>query len=154
MASLMEENKPTIIVMNKSDILDMTQRREFEEDIKDKFKFASFLPIIFISALNRKGISKIFQHIEQMEERLKTNISKGQLNEFLMDIQMLKKPPRHNGIEVKLKYMTYENKGIPTFVIFANRPDLVHFSYKRFIENQIRTLFNFEGIPIVFKYKR
>ena len=81
-------------------------------------------------------------------------IQKGQLNEFLMDIQMMKKPPRHNGMEIKLKFISYENKGKPTFIIFANKPEYIHFSYKRFIENQIRQIFEFDGIPLVFKYKR
>ena len=98
--------------------------------------------------------SKIFDEIVRIDNRLKTEIQKGQLNEFLMDIQMLKKPPRHNGMEIKLKFITYTNKGKPTFIIFANKPEYIHFSYKRFIENQIRQIFEFEGIPLVFKYKR
>ena len=154
MSQLMEEDKATIIVVNKVDLLDMSQKKLMEDEIRHKFKFVPFLPILFISAMNRKGISKIFDEIVRIDNRLKSEIQKGQLNEFLMDIQMMKKPPRHNGMEIKLKFISYENKGKPTFIIFANKPEYIHFSYKRFIENQIRQIFEFEGIPLVFKYKR
>ncbi len=155
MGVLAKELKPTIVVVNKMDEIDVEARKEVEAQIRNKFKFAhSWIVVKFISAKNKKNIDKVFKEIEEIKERKNINISKSQLNDFLMDIQILKKPPRHNGILVKLKYITYVNNEFPHFIIFSNHPDKIHFSYKRFIENQIRNIFDFRGIPIKISFRK
>ncbi len=155
MGVLAKELKPTIVVVNKMDEIELEERKEAEAFIRNKFKFAhGWIVIKFISAKNKKNIDKVFKEIEEIKERKNIDISKSQLNDFLMDIQMLKKPPRHNGILVKLKYITYVNNEFPHFIIFSNHPDKIHFSYKRFIENQIRNIFDFRGIPIKISFRK
>ena len=153
MGLLKENHKPTIVLINKIDILSAEDRKKAEDDIRTKFKFAQWVPIMFISAKENKGIHKVFDKINTIRSASKQEINKSRLNEFLLDIQMLKKPPRYNGIAVKLTYITYSNTNKPHFIIFSNHPDKIHFSYKRFIENQIRNIFNFEGVPIKISYK-
>lgn len=153
MGILKEEYKPTIVVVNKMDELSIKEKKEAELDIRLKFKFASWVPIMFISALNKKNIHKLMDKILVIEELRKLSVNKSSLNEFLMDIQMIKKPPRHNGINIKLNYITFSNTRFPHFIIFSNHPEWVHFSYVRFIENQIRNVFDLDGIPIKISIK-
>lgn len=148
MGILKEEYKPTIIAVNKIDELSVDERKEVEQEIRAKFKFAPWVPIMFISAKEKKNINKLMDRVVELDERRKFEANKSALNDFLMDIQMIKKPPRHNGINIKLSYMTFSNTRFPHFIIFSNHPDWVHFSYVRFIENQIRNAFDLEGIPI------
>ena len=148
MGILKEEYKPVIVAVNKVDELSIEDRREIKTVIRNKFKFAPWVPIMFISAKEKKNIHKLMEKIKEIDTKRGLEINKSSLNEFLMEIQMIKKPPRHNGINIKLSYITYLNKKFPHFIIFSNHPEWVHFSYIRFIENQIRNIFNLEGIPI------
>ncbi len=148
MGLLKDEYKPVIVAINKIDELTLEERKEVENDIRFKFKFASWVPIMTISAKEKKNIYKLMDKVNDLDERRKIDINKAVLNEFLMDLQMIKKPPRHNGINIKLNYVTFSNNEFPHFIIFANHHEWVHFSYIRFIENQIRNVFNLEGIPI------
>ncbi len=148
MGALKDEYKPVIIAINKIDELSMEERKEAELDIRTRFKFAPWVPIMAISAINKKNINKLMNKVFEIEANRKMVINKSALNEFLMDIQMIKKPPRHNGIDIKFNYVTFSNNKFPHFIIFSNHPDWVHFSYVRFIENQLRNIFNLEGIPI------
>ncbi|NOQ50044.1 MAG: ribosome biogenesis GTPase Der [Mycoplasmataceae bacterium] len=154
MGIIKEQIKPAIILVNKSDLISYEDRLEIVQIIKDKFKFASYVPVEFISAKNNKNIPKIFSLIEKIRSDLVQEINKSKLNDFLMDLQMIKKPPRHHGIEVKLSYITYSNTYFPHFIIFSNHPKYLHFSYLRFIENQIRKIFDFTGIPIKITVKK
>lgn len=151
---LSESYKPTIIIVNKIDKIKGLDRHKIREELAEKFKFASWAPIIFISAQNKKYLHDLFNWIEVIEERRHFNVSKQQLNNFLMEVQILKKPPRNKGIEIKLKYITYSNTKYPHFIIFANHPDRVHFSYQRFLENQLRNIFKLEGIPIKITFRK
>ncbi len=153
MGILKEELKPTIVFINKMDQLSLEEREEAKLDVIEKFKFAPWIQIEFISALSKKNVHKIFKMIDDLDERRKLKINKSTLNEFLMDIQIIKKPPRYNGILIKLNYITYSNNGFPHFIIFANHPEKIHFSYKRFIENQLRNIFDLRGIPIKISFR-
>jgi len=123
MGILKEEYKPVIIGVNKIDQLNNEDKKELEDSIRVKFKFAPWVPIMFISALERKNIIKLLQKAKKLNELRKIQIKKSSLNNFLMEIQMIKKPPRHNGIEIKLNYITYSNIKFPHFIIFSNRPN-------------------------------
>lgn len=153
MGILNDEYKPTIAVVNKSEEIVELKKREFKDSVKNKLKFAPWIPIIFISAKTGNNLPKLFTKIEQIDELRKFNVSQSKLNEFLMDLQLIKKPPRHTGREIKLTYITFINKKFPHFIIFSNYPDLIHFTYQRFIENQIRNVFDLEGIPIKISFR-
>ncbi|BDU67473.1 MAG: GTPase Der [Candidatus Tyloplasma litorale] len=145
---LKDEFKPVVIAINKIDELSNEERKEVELEIRNKFKFAPWVPIIFISAKEGKNVNKLMKKVIELGDIRKINLSKSILNQFLSDIQMIKKPPRHNGVNIKLNYITFSNTRFPHFIIFSNHPQWVHFSYIRFIENQIRNVFDLEGIPI------
>ncbi len=151
---LKEEYKPTIILVNKMDLLTPEELKDFHTKISSEFKFFNDPYIVNISALSNKNINKIFDAIHYIDDALEQKIPIPKLNQFLMDIQMIKSPPRHNGINVKLSYITYSNTRFPHFIIFANHPDYVHFSYKRFIENNLKSVFQFKGIPIKISFRK
>ncbi len=151
---LKEEYKPTIILINKTDLLSQEEIINFEKLLREEFKFFNDPYIINISALKNKKINKIFQSIKKIDESLNQEISIKKLNNFLIDLQMIKKPPRHNGISVKLGFITYSNNRYPHFIIFSNHPKYIHFSYERFIENNIKKAFNFKGIPLKISFKK
>ncbi|AHK22206.1 ribosome biogenesis GTPase Der [Candidatus Hepatoplasma crinochetorum] len=151
---LKDEYKPTILLINKTDQFINSDYENVKLEIKNKFKFASWVKVEFISAKTGKNLDNLFEIVNQVWENKNKNIKKSHLNQFLNDIQMLKTPPRHNGILIKFDYITYFNKNYPNFIIFTNYPQYIHFSYKRFIENQIRKIFNFEGIPFKITFKR
>ncbi|RKX67030.1 MAG: ribosome biogenesis GTPase Der [Tenericutes bacterium] len=145
---LKDKKKPTIIVVNKADLLDPEDRKEELRNLEAHFDYATYMPIIFISAETGRNIPKLFEMFDKLEEERTREINKHQLNEFLIDLIFVKKPPRHNGIEVKLKYITFVKDVVPHFIIFSNKPEFLHFSYQRFIEKQIRIVFNLQNIPV------
>ncbi|BDV03364.1 MAG: GTPase Der [Candidatus Hepatoplasma scabrum] len=151
---LKSEYKSTILLVNKIDLYSGDDYKKIKDEIKRKFKFAPWVAIEFISAKTGKNLDNIFNLIEKVWENRHKEIKKSTLNQFLNDLQILKIPPRHNGILIKLNYITYSNKQYPNFVIFANYPQYIHFSYKRFIENQIREIFDFEGVPIKLTFRK
>lgn len=153
MGILKDEYKPVIVAINKIDELSEEERKETIAEIRKKFNFASWVSIMLISAKNKKNTVKLLKSSIELDEKRKLDINKSALNNFLMEIQMIKKPPRHNGVNIKLSYITYSNTKFPHFIIFSNHPEWVHFSYVRFIENQIRNVFNLEGVPIKISIK-
>ncbi len=153
LAILKQDLKPAIIIVNKIDLISDAERKEMEKQLQEKFAFASFASIMFVSALKKRNINKIFEEVERIHRRLSEDIASQKLNQFLREIQMIKMPPRHLGELVILHSMEFENKRYPHFIITCSKPELVHFSYKRFIENQIRNVFDFKSIPIRISYK-
>lgn len=151
---LKDNLKPTILLINKLDLYKNIDLEKIKKDLKGKTKFAPFFKILFISAKNNKNLDKIFPLIEEVIENSKRKISISKLNDFLLELQLIKKVPNYHGINVKLTYMSYQNKNYPHFIVFSNHPNMIHFSYKRFIENQIRKIFNFEGVPIKITFKK
>lgn len=151
--SVKEKYKPIILLVNKLDLIDNKRKEEIKNQIIEKIKFASWAPVHFISAKKSLNLDEIFDYVEKIEKSKTISIKKSVLNQFLIDLQMIKSVPRYNGIEIKLRYITYAYNGYPHFIIFANHPEKIHFSYKRFIENQIRKYFDFEAIPIKITFR-
>lgn len=151
---LKEEYKPTIILINKMDLLTSEELSAFLEKVKNEFKFFNDPYIINVSALQNKKVNKIFEAIDSIFASLSQNISISSLNNFLIDVQMIKKPPRHNGLNVKLSYVTYSNNKYPHFIFFSNYPQYVHFSYQRFLENNIKRALDFKGVPIKMSFRK
>ncbi|AKX34447.1 GTP-binding protein EngA [Spiroplasma litorale] len=146
-----EENKPIIIVANKWDLVekkDSNSMNKKEEEIKSYFKYLSYAKILFTSATEKVRVNKIFELIDTINNNLKKRIKTSLLNEIFNKAQLINPSPKHNGGRLKIYYGSQVEAYIPTFVLFVNNPSFVHFSYKRFLENQIRQYFDFTGVPI------
>ena len=120
------------------------QRKKYEND----FSFMSYAPIIFISAKTGQRIDRLFELIKYVNEQNAMRITTGMLNEVLARATSRVQPPSDKGKRLKLYYITQPSTRPPTFVVFVNRADLFHFSYQRYIENQIRETFGLEGTPV------
>ena len=147
-----EQGKASIIVVNKWDLIekDNTTMKEFEEKLQRDFSFMSYAPFVFISAKTGQRVPKLFAKIREVYEQNAMRISTGMLNDVLAYATTRVQPPSDKGRRLKIYYMTQASTKPPTFVIFVNRADLFHFSYQRYIENQIRSTFGLTGTPVRF----
>ncbi len=145
-----EAGKGIIIVVNKWDLIqkDSKTMNSFIEDIHDKLRFLQYAPILFASALTKQRVFRLGELIKFVSEQQNMRITTGILNELLADAKLVNPPPMRYGKAVKLYYMTQVGVKPPTFVIFTNKAEGVHFSYLRFLENRLRESFGFEGTPI------
>ncbi|PPE06475.1 ribosome biogenesis GTPase Der [Mesoplasma corruscae] len=145
-----EEKKPIIIVANKWDLVEDKEKKilEKEEEIRSYFKYLAYAKVLFVSTRDKTRISKIFSSIEDIKVGLTKKIKTSVFNEVLNKAQLINPAPNFNGGRLKIYYGSQVEAYLPTFVLFVNNPDYAHFSYKRFIENQIRLQFGFEGVPI------
>lgn len=148
-----EQGKACIIAVNKWDAVenktDKTMK-EMTEELERSFSFMSYAPFLFISAATGQRLNKLFEMIVHVKEQNSIRISTGVLNDLLAYCTARVQPPSDKGRRLKIYYMTQPSTNPPTFVAFVNRADLFHFSYQRYIENQIRESFGLEGTPIRF----
>lgn len=147
-----EEGKGCIIAVNKWDLVEKNDKtmKEFRDKLMNDFSFMSYAPIIFISAKTGQRIDRLFRLIKYVSEQNSMRISTGKLNEVLADAVERVQPPSDKGKRLKLMYITQPSTNPPTFVVFVNHRELFHFSYQRYLENQIRSTFGLEGTPIRF----
>lgn len=153
-----EEKKPIIIVINKWDtILDKKNdtMKKMREELYAELPFLSYAPIEFVSALTGQRTTKLLEHAEAVFAEYNKRISTGLLNTVISDAIIMNNPPTRKGRVVKINYATQISTAPPRFVLFCNYPELVHFSYGRYIENKLRESFGFEGTPIdvIFEHK-
>ena len=148
----LEEGKACIIAVNKWDIVekDGTTMDSYRKSLMNDFSFMSFAPIIFISAKTGQRLDRLFELIKYVHTQNTMRISTGKLNDILAESTARVQPPSDKGRRLKIFYMTQASTKPPTFVCFCNRADLFHFSYQRYLENQIRSTFGLEGTPIRF----
>ena len=148
----LEQGKACIIAVNKWDLIekDGTTMDAFRKKLMVDFSFMSYAPIIFISAKTGQRIDRLFELITYVYAQNTMRISTGKLNDILADATARVQPPTDKGRRLKIYYITQAQTAPPTFVCFCNRADLFHFSYQRYLENQIRTTFGLEGTPIRF----
>ncbi len=147
---IVENYKSCIIVVNKWDAVvkdDKTMKR-FEEKIRDEFKFLDYAPIVFVSALHKERIQTLFPALELAYENYSKEFTTSVLNDVLQDAVAMFPAPLFNKGRAKFNYMTQVATKPPTFVVFVNNPDFVHFSYERYLLNQFRKAFDFQGTPI------
>ena len=145
-----EAGKASIVIVNKWDLVEKetgTMER-MRKDIMRDLSFMSYAPILFISALTGQRTERIFELINFANDQTNMRITTGMLNDVLTDAQMRVQPPTDKGRRLKIYYMTQTGVRPPSFVVFCNRRDLFHFSYQRYLENQIRAVFGLEGTPI------
>ncbi len=148
-------NIPTIIAVNKWDLVKKNEKtmNEFIKKIKFKFHYIPWAPIIFISAKKKSRINKIFEKIDLINEQLKIKVNNSLLNEIILKSVAHNPPPLFKGHRLNISYATQIKAQIPSFVIFTNNPKYLHFSYARFIENIIRKSFGLDAVPITVYYK-
>ena len=147
-----EQGKASIIAVNKWDAIEKNDNtmKEFQTKLENDFSFMSYVPFVFISAKTGQRVNKLFEMINYVNEQNCMRISTGTLNDVLSYATTRVQPPSDKGRRLKIYYMTQPSTKPPTFVTFVNRSDLFHFSYQRYIENQIRSTFGLTGTPVRF----
>lgn len=147
-----ESGKGVIIAINKWDLVEKDDKtmQEFTKQLKEKFAYMDYAEYLFISAETGQRIHKIYDLVNMIHDNQLMRIKTGVLNEILAKATAMKQPPSDKGKRLKLFYITQASVSPPTFVIFVNDRELMHFSYTRYIENQIRENFGFRGTPIRF----
>ena len=145
-----EAGKGCIIAVNKWDAVEKSDKtmQEFTKKLQEDFSFMSYAPFVFISAVTGQRIAKLFDLITYVSEQNAIRISTGRLNDLLGMATSRVQPPSDKGKRLRIFYITQSSTKPPTFVCFVNRAELFHFSYQRYIENQIRETFGLEGTPI------
>ena len=148
----LEQGKACIIAVNKWDIVEKDGQTmdNYRKKLAIDFSFMSFAPIIFISAKTGQRLDKLFELIKYVHAQNAMRISTGKLNDILADAVMRVQPPTDKGKRLRIYYMTQASTCPPTFVCFCNNKELFHFSYQRYLENQIRSVFGLEGTPVRF----
>lgn len=139
-----------VIVVNKWDTLkkDSYTMKEFESHIRNEFQYLSYAPIVFVSAKTHQRLNELPKLIKRVDENHSKRVSSAVLNDVIMDAIAHNPTPTDNGKRLRIYYATQVAVKPPTFVIFVNDPELMHFSYERFLENQLRAAFDFEGTPL------
>lgn len=147
-----EQGKACIIAVNKWDAVEKDDKtmKAFTDRVREGFAFMSYASIMFISAKTGQRVDKLLEEIKKINEQHKRRITTGMLNDVLNEAMNKQQPPSDKGKRLKIFYGTQASVAPPTFVLFCNSKDLFHYSYLRFIENQIRATFGFDGTPIHF----
>ncbi len=145
-----DNKKASIIVVNKWDLIEKetNTQRDFEREIRTKLSFMSYVPVVFVSVKTGRGIDKLFEVIDQVNENYSFRIRTGVLNQVLRDATALNPPPSDKGKRLKLLYASQVTTRPPKIILSVNEKELCHFSYLRYLENQFRKNFNFQGVPL------
>jgi GTP-binding protein len=145
-----ENKKALIIIVNKWDAIEKTDKtmHEWENKIREEFRFLSYIPIVFLSALTKSRIHTLIPIIKKTYENYSRRVSTSLLNEVISESMLATPPKAHNQKIIKVYYATQVKEKCPTFVLFVNDTEAMHFSYYRFLENRLRENFDFFGTPI------
>ena len=148
----LDQGKACVIAVNKWDAVEKDGKTmdTYRKDLMKDFSFMSYAPIIFISAKTGQRLDRLFELIKYAHQQNTMRISTGMLNDLLSESTARVQPPTDKGKRLKIYYMTQASTKPPTFVCFCNRADLFHYSYQRYLENQIRATFGLEGTPVRF----
>jgi GTP-binding protein len=139
-----EGGRPVILVINKWDLISSGKRKEFEQNIRDRLKFLDYAPMIFMSALNATGVKQLFERIRRINESAFKRVTTGELNRFVENLHFE---------ERKVLYITQASVRPPSFILFTDKAGPLHFSHERYLMNQLRKRFGFEGTPIHIKIR-
>ena len=148
-----ERGKGLIFVVNKWDTVTDTTIQEYEKLMRAEFQFATYAPIVFVSALTKKRIHTLMPEIVKVNENISREIKTSVLNEIIQDSYQLNIPPSYKGKRLKIYFTSQTGINPPKFTLRVNNKRLVHFSYERYLENKIRENFNYEGTPIILQFK-
>lgn len=148
----MDASKAVIIVVNKWDAVEKNDKsmQEWIKKIKSHFVFLDYAPIVFVSALKNQRVHTVFEQIKIVYQNYTRRVATNVLNDVLLDATLIQQAPFFNGDRLKIYYASQVEKNPPSFVLFVNDPNYLHFSYQRYLENKLREAFNFEGTPIKF----
>ena len=153
----MEFNKPIILVINKWDLVkkDTNTINEFKKRINKEFKFITWAPILFISVLENQRIEKLKKTIVDVKKNIERKIKTSILNEVILEAQQMQPAPSYKGKRLNITYIKQIDGKVPTFLLTVNDKEALHFTYKRYLENQLRENFDFSGTPInlIFRNK-
>jgi GTP-binding protein len=148
-----ERGRAMIVALNKIDLVSKGDLAKAEENAREKLAFAPYVPIVRTSAKTGRGISELFATIDRVREASVKRVTTGELNRFFEHVIETRPPPTMGGRAPRLYYATQAQIAPPTFIAMTNAPDSIHFSYKRFVVNQLRKSFGFEGVPVRVHYK-
>lgn len=145
-----EQGKPSVILYNKWDLVEKDSQtvNKYKQSLAQNLKFMDYFVVEYVSAKDGTRLNRIMEKVEYVYNNACARISTGLLNEILQDAMSTTEPPTHNGKRLKINYITQVAVTPPSFAIFVNNPELVHFSYLRYLENCLRRAKNFEGTPI------
>jgi GTP-binding protein len=149
-----DAGKALLLLLNKMDLLDAAQRKSLEMDIESKLKFISYAPRLYISAKTGHNIKKVFPALQKINNSYSQRVTTGELNAFFDRALANRYLGSYKGKPIKLKYITQAGTRPPVFVLFTNAASYLHFSHLRYLENQLRTNFGFEGATIRIKVRR
>jgi len=143
-------HKAIIIVVNKWDAVDKDTNTmsDFTKIVRDEYKFLDYAPVVFLSALKKQRLDTLFDALKSVHEAYYTRVKTSLLNDVIQDAAIMNQSPDFNGGRLKIFYASQVTNAPPTFVLFVNNPQFMHFSYQRYIENRLRETFNFDGTPI------
>ncbi len=146
-----EQGKPSVVVYNKWDKIenDEATSRHYKKKLDEDLKFMSYYVPLYVSTLTGQRLSSIMPTVLKVYENASKRLQTSTLNQILMDAVTITPPPSQNGKRLKIKYMTQASTNPPTFILFVNDSTLLHYSYERYLENQIRNAVDFSGTPIV-----
>jgi GTPase len=145
-----QSGRAAIFVVNKWDIVKKDDKTmdSFKKKVRNHFQFMNYAPILFVSATTKRHVPKIFPMVLEVAEQHAMRISTSILNQVIQDAIMISPPPQDKGVNLRIFYTTQVSVKPPTFVLFVNHPDIVHFSYLRYLENKLREAFPFKGTPL------
>lgn len=151
-----EQGKAVVVVVNKWDIVEKDDKtiEKYKADIKNELSFMDYAPMLFISALTGQRVHKVLELIKHVSGQHEMRISTGILNDIVNEAVLMNQPAISGGRRLKIYYTTQVSIKPPTFALFVNEPTLMHFSYQRYLENQVRKAFSFEGTPIRFLLRK
>ncbi|WP_281886890.1 ribosome biogenesis GTPase Der [Paenibacillus sp. YYML68] len=145
-----EAGKAAIFVVNKWDVVEKDEKtmHQFSQKIRDHFLFMTYAPIVYLSAKTKQKMHKLLPVVQQVAEQHSLRISTNVLNDCISDAVAINPPPTDKGRRLRINYATQVGVKPPTIILFVNDPELMHFSYERYLENKIRAAFGFEGTPL------
>ncbi|MFO0677616.1 MAG: ribosome biogenesis GTPase Der, partial [Polyangiaceae bacterium] len=148
-----DRGRGMIIALNKCDLLSKEKADKAEELAREKLSFAPYVPVVRMSVKTGRGVPELMRTVDAVRESYKQRVKTGELNRFFEEVLTIRQPPTSGGRAPRIYYMTQAENSPPTFVAIANFPDSIHFSYRRFVVNQLRRRFGFEGVPVRMFYK-
>jgi GTP-binding protein len=148
-----DRGRAMVIALNKTDLLSKSELAKAEEAAREKISFAPFVPVVTVSAKTGRGFGELFETVDRVATAFHVRVGTGELNRFFEKALETRTPPTMGGKAPRLYYITQAETAPPVFVVISSAPDAVHFSYQRYVVNQLRKHFGFEGVPIRVFYK-
>ena len=149
-----ERGRGVVVALNKMDQLSRAELAQAEQNARDKLTFAPWAPFVFTSALTGRGTKTMLRKVIKVNENFRRRVPTAELNRFFEEVLQTHPPPTQAGKAPRLYYITQAESAPPLFVVMSNAPEAVHFSYQRYVKNQLRRHFDFEGVPVRVAYRK